>query len=260
MLLKVDNIRVDYGKKTVLEHLSFELQQQEVLCILGANGVGKTTLYNAILGFKKIKEGSIFLEGTAIENLNRKEFAKQVAYVPQFSNTFFSFKVIDVVVMGRNPYMKQFEEPSKEDYDIAIKALEVLGIEKLSHHDFTQLSGGERQLVLIARALTQQPKLMIMDEPTSSLDFGNAIKLLSQIIQLKKENMGILITSHSPQQTAAYATKVLMIKDGKVFKYGAPSDVISNDSIYELYNINTQTIHEPELKRLLNFGNVSLGN
>lgn len=251
MLLNVKNIRVDYGRKTILDNLSFKLRQEEILCILGANGVGKTTLYNAILGFKKIKEGCITLDGVNIDKWSRKEFAKQVAYVPQFSNTFFPFKVIDVVVMGRNPYIGKFSEPSKEDYKIALQVLEDLGIIDLKNNSFTDLSGGEKQLVLIARALTQQTKILIMDEPTANLDFGNTLKLLSKIIKLKKDNRGILITSHSPQQVVAYATKVLMIKAGKVFQYGKPEKIINYDSVNELYNINIDDISEMELKKIL---------
>jgi iron complex transport system ATP-binding protein len=252
MLLEVKNIKVGYGKKTVLENFSFKLRGEEILCILGANGVGKTTLYNAILGFTKLKSGSITLDETDISKWSRKEFAKQVAYVPQINDVFFPYEVIDVVVMGRNPYLGRFEQPSHDDYEIAMQVLGELGIEHLENKSFTELSGGERQLVLIARALTQEPKLLIMDEPTASLDFGNSIKLLSKIIKLKKDDIGILITTHSPHEAAAYATKVLMIKDGRVYKYGEAEKVINNKLIHQLYNINSDVIIEPELKKLLN--------
>ncbi len=248
MLLKLENIAVNYGKKQVLKMIDMQVRQGEAYAVLGSNGAGKTTLFRTVMGFVKTDGGRIVLEGDDINTLSKKQLSKLIAYVPQCHNCTFSYPVIDIVVMGCNPQIGAFSEPKAKHYRKAEQALEKLNILHLADRMFKKLSGGEKQLVLIARALVQNPKLIIMDEPTASLDYNNSITVLSQIIKLKDENLSLLITSHSASQAKVFADKVLMIKDGLVYKDDKVSILENNDILHDLYSIEVDEIKDIRIR------------
>ncbi|SKC46720.1 ABC transporter ATP-binding protein [Maledivibacter halophilus] len=242
MKIELKNVTCGYGKNTIIKDISMEIKSGEALCILGPNGVGKTTLFKTILGFLKLQKGEILIDGRSIYDYKTKELAKIMGYVPQAHNPPFPFKVIDIVLMGRISYMGAFSSPRKKDMDIALRAMETLDILYLKDRIYTEISGGEKQLTLIARALAQEAKMLIMDEPTSNLDFGHQIRVLNHINDLIKSGIGVIMTSHFPNHVFLCATKVSMIKDGKLFKIGTPKQVITKESLKDIYGIDTEVI------------------
>ena len=189
-------------RKTVLENVSFSLDKGELLCILGANGVGKTTMYRTILGFLPLLEGELLVDGRDIRQIPREQLAKHIAYVPQYHTPPFAYSVYDVVLMGRGTHISRFSSPGRKDELIALEMLERMGISHLKDDVYTEISGGERQLVLIARALAQQTEYILMDEPAASLDFGNQMRLLGVIRNLTKEGIGVAFTTHYPDHAS----------------------------------------------------------
>lgn len=251
MILKVENLAVKLGSKDILNAIDMSVQQGEIYAILGSNGAGKTTFFRTIMGFVKNQSGSIIIDGHQIGSLSQREISQFIAYVPQCHNCTFSFPVIEIVVMGCNPYIGAFSEPKPKHYKKAEQALEKLGILHLADRKFKKLSGGEKQLVLIARALVQKPKLIIMDEPTASLDYNNSINVLSQIRKLKDDNLSLLITCHSPSQARAFADRVLMIKDGTVYKNEDVSILENQDILHDLYCIDIQKIDDERIRKYI---------
>ena len=175
MKFEIKNLSCGYGKKLVVKEFSAELKDGEILCLLGPNGVGKTTVFKTILGFLKPFGGEILADGRNFFALNDKERAKIVSYVPQAHTPPFAFKVLDVVLMGRSPFIGTFENPSAKDVKIALQKLEMLGMSEFADKIYTDISGGERQMVLIARALAQKASTVMLDEPASNLDFGESM-------------------------------------------------------------------------------------
>ncbi len=232
-----------YSNKSVLENINFEVNEGEFLCILGANGVGKSTLFKSILNLIPMIDGMLTINGENINKWKRAEVAKNIGYIPQVSSPPFSYTVMDVVLMGRAAYIGAFDSPSKGDEDIAIAMIEKLGIGKLINKKFLNISGGEQQLVLIARAMTQQPKILIMDEPTSALDFGNQQLVLDQVKTLAEDGLGVILASHNPDQVFLYADKVMMLQDGGIYNIGKPKEIITKESLKDIYGINTKIIN-----------------
>lgn len=240
MKLEIKDVTCGYDKKAILENISFKMGTGDILCILGPNGVGKTTLFKTILGFLDIIKGKVLLDGEDISTWGRKDFAKAIGYVPQSHTPPFPYKVLDVVVMGRTAHLSAFSSPSKSDYDIAENILESLGISYLKDLIYTEISGGERQLILIARALAQEPKILIMDEPTSNLDYGNQVRVLKHIKKLAERDIGIIMTSHFPDHAFMASTKVLAINRGSKYKIGTPEEIVTSELLEDIYKIRVQ--------------------
>ncbi len=240
MKLQINNAECGYSKRTILKDISFEIEEGDILCILGPNGVGKTTLFKTILGFLKLKGGSILLDGQDINKWSRRDFAKAIGYVPQTHTPPFPYKVKEVVVMGRTAHLGIFSSPSSKDYEIAEEVMDLLGISHLADRIYTEVSGGERQLVLIARALAQEPKILVMDEPTSNLDYGNQIRVLRHIKELSNRNIGIIMTSHFPDHAFMASTMVLAINNGEEYSIGTSEEVVTSQLLQKIYNICVQ--------------------
>lgn len=238
MKLEIKNVVCGYGSNIIIRDTSMSIEKGDVLCLLGPNGVGKTTLFKSILGFLKLFDGEILLGGKNIVDWPRKLFAREVAYVPQVSNTPFPFKVIDVVLMGRNPYLGIFSSPGKRDQEIAEEAMSNLGVTGLKDKLYSEISGGEKQLVLIARALAQKPGFLVLDEPTANLDFGNQIKVLKEIRKLADQSLGIVMTTHYPDHVFICGTEVAMIKDGILHSIGSPEFMVTKETLKEIYGVN----------------------
>lgn len=240
MKLEVKQACCGYGKRDVVEGISIKVESGEILCLLGPNGVGKTTLFKTILGFLKLRGGEILLDGENVQTWSRSRLAKAIGYVPQAHTPPFPFKVIDVVVMGRAAHLGITASPSKADIMIAEEALAILDVQFLKDRIYTEISGGERQMVLIARALAQKPKILVMDEPTSNLDFGNQIRVLEQINSLSRRGLGVIMTSHFPDHAFLCSSKVALMQNNNVFSIGSVEQVITEENLKSAYGVEVK--------------------
>lgn len=240
MTLEVKNAACGYGTKMVVQGISIGITSGDILCLLGPNGVGKTTFFKTLLGFLKLRGGEIQLNGRDINTFSQKERARSIGYVPQAHTPPFPFTVLQVALMGRTAHLGSFSSPSGKDVELAEETLHILGISFLRDRIYTEISGGERQMVLIARALVQQPEILVMDEPTSNLDFGNQIRVLGRIRQLADSGLGIVMTSHFPDHAFLCATKVALIRRDGLFQYGTADEVVTEENLRSAYGVNVR--------------------
>lgn len=241
-LIEVNNISFAYGENQVFENISFSVEKGDVLCILGHNGTGKTTLLKCLNGLFNISSGNILIKGENIESLSFSDISKIIGYIPQGHVATFPFTVLDVVLMGRASYLRLTESPKNNDLEIAKDSLKKLGIYGIKDKEYTKLSGGERQLVFLARILTQQPDVLILDEPTSHLDFGNQIKFLEIIEQLSHLGLAIIMSSHFPDHAFLSSTKVAIMKNKSFIDFGRPNDIITEENLKKTYGIDVELI------------------
>ncbi|RXJ60913.1 ABC transporter ATP-binding protein [Candidatus Marinarcus aquaticus] len=239
-MFKVENLKFSYGKKEILKGIDFEINSSDVISILGPNGCGKTTLLKLLLGFLKPSQGEVYFENQPIRKIKSKHFFQRVAYIPQIHDGSFGYLVKDVVLMGRMPYKSLFTNFNKQDKQIAQEALELLGIGHLKDEIYTTLSGGQRQLILIARAITQQADIFIMDEPVNGLDFGNQYKLLNQIKALSKQNITFIKTSHYPDHVFFVSNEAIFLNKGKILEKGDPNTIIREENIEKVYQLESK--------------------
>ncbi len=240
MSVRVENLNFAYDKHQVLKNVSFTATENRLLSVLGPNGVGKSTLFGCILGLLPNYIGKIEIDGQDIRHLSTREMASRIAYIPQSHYPSFNYSVFDMVLMGTTQQVSVFSAPGKKQVERAERAIERMGIEHLSHRGFSMISGGERQLAIIARALAQDAHTLIMDEPTANLDFGNQIKVLTQIKSLANDGYTIIHSTHNPDQTFLFSDLVLALKDGKVFACGKPGDIVNRDLIHSLYGVDIE--------------------
>ncbi len=237
----VDGLACGYGARTVLANVSFSVRGGDFFCLLGPNGAGKTTLFKTILRLMKPRGGRILLDGEDVAAWSHKDFAARIGYVPQAHMPAFPYRVFDVVAMGRTSRLGLLGSPSRTDIAIAEEALDFLAIGHLKDAACTQISGGERQLMLIARALAQQPKILVMDEPTSNLDFANQIAVLDLVARLAAQKaIGVILTTHDPNHALLYASKAATIGRGGTFAVGAPEAVVSEAYLRDTYGVAPQ--------------------
>lgn len=235
-MLKVKNLSFHYNKgREILSDVSFEMNKNDVLCLLGSNGTGKTTLLRCLLALNKSNRGTIEINGKDITKEPPKKRAKYMAYVPQASNMAFPYLAKEIVLMGRIAHLGPGANPNSSDRKICKDVLENLGIDHLKEKVFNQMSGGERQMFLVARAMVQQAQILIMDEPTAALDYSNQVKILQVIKQLSEEGYSILMTSHYPDHAFLSCNKVMLMKEGKIIKMGKPEEVVTSQNLTRLY-------------------------
>ncbi len=248
MRIDLNKVSVGYDKTIVLKDITLSIESGNFVCVLGANGIGKTTLFKSILGFIPIIDGSISIDGKSISTLSPRDLSEYLAYVPQAKSIVYDMDVLDVVVMGRARFIKKFSQPSDYDYEKAKAILTRLNIEKLSNKKYSELSGGEQQIVLIARALIQESKFIVMDEPASNLDFENQKKVLECLMQLSKQGVGIILSSHSPDHALFCNTKVVMIMKDKTIQVGTIDQILTNQNLQAVYGVDIQLIsdHTPD--------------
>ncbi len=242
MELIVENLIGGYGKKDVLHGISFKLNEGEVLCVLGPNGCGKSTLLKLLLRLLPKKQGSILLNNQDTGIINRKTFSRIFSYIPQSDNMLFPYTILEMVTMGRSNQINAWSTPSKKDIDIAYEKLDKLKIAHMANKLYTRISKGEKQLVLIARALCQDTKILIMDEPSSSLDFANEMLIMEAISTIKNEGKSVIMTTHSPSEPFLITTKVLLISQGYMVGYGSPLNVLTNETLESVYGIPMDVI------------------
>jgi iron complex transport system ATP-binding protein len=244
-MLAVDSLAFGFPGRTVGRDVSFTLAAGEVMCVLGPNGGGKTTLFRTLLGLLEKHSGSVKLDNEPLETLSRKEIARRVGYVPQGHAGYFAYTVREFVLMGRTAHLGAFASPAKKDFIVANRVLESLGIAQLAGKPVTEISAGERQLALVARALAQQPRLLVLDEPTASLDFGNQVRVLERISALAGSGISILFSSHDPDHAFLCARRALLLAEGRVLEIGAPREVIRPDTLERMYRVSVQVLPLP---------------
>lgn len=238
--LSVDSASCGYNGKAVVNGISIDVHPGDIVCILGPNGVGKTTLFKTMLGFLPPIKGAINLNEKSIAMWSRKELACHLGYVPQAHIPPFPFSVTDVVLMGRTARLGPLSSPATVDLMESLKSLQILGISHLKDRIYTELSGGERQMVLIARALTQNPDLLLMDEPTANLDFGNEVRVLEQINALSSEGLGIVMTSHSPDHAFLCSSRVILLCKDMSIITGDAGEVVTEKNLERAYGVRVR--------------------
>ncbi len=240
-IIEVKNLHFSYKKHPVLAGINLELYKGEVVSLLGPNGCGKSTLIKLILKLLH-GEGTILLNDKSIKKHSHKEIASLIAYIPQYNNTPFNYSVLEMVLMGRVSKLGFFALPSAHDYEIAHAALKKIGIEHLLDKAFGQLSGGQKQMVLLARAIAQEVNIFIMDEPVAGLDYGNQIRLLELIHELSKQGYTFLKTTHYPDHALLVSSRVIVMNDGKIIAAETPHKVVTKEMILDVYSINVDII------------------
>jgi iron complex transport system ATP-binding protein len=242
--IETQNISFSYESATsaVFQDISLSVQPGDVFCLLGPNGIGKSTLLKCLGGILRIREGSILLNGRNLSDYKLPELARKIGYVPQGLLSAFPFRILDILLMGRAPHLGILESPSPKDLDIAYAAMEKVGIVHLADRPCTAVSGGEWQLTLIARALVQEPQILMLDEPTSHLDMGNQMKILQVIHDLAANGMTFLMASHYPDHAFLVANKVALMNKGRILQTGSPNDVITEENLKTTYGIDVRII------------------
>ncbi|MFZ0174248.1 MAG: ABC transporter ATP-binding protein [Pseudolabrys sp.] len=236
------DLTIGYPDRTVGSGLDVALSTGEVLALLGPNGGGKTTLLKTLLGLLKPKAGEVRLGDKPLDNYSIRERARVVAYVPQVHISTFAFTVETVVIMGRTAHGSLFTRPSGQDRAVAHAALERFGIAALASRPYTMISGGERQLVLLARALAQEPQFIVLDEPTASLDFGNQGKVMREIRALAKSGHGVLFTTHDPNHALRAADRAYLLREGTRIADGPVATVLNREQLEALYRATVERL------------------
>jgi ABC-type cobalamin/Fe3+-siderophores transport system ATPase subunit len=235
MKLHVEGITAGYGRKPVIHGVSLALDSGEVLCLLGPNGSGKTTLFKTVLGLIQPVNGQVAIDGENTHRWPRARMARTLGYVPQAHTPPFAFRVRDVVLMARSVHIAAFASPGKRDQAIADEALERMGILSLAGELYTELSGGQRQLVLIARALAQQAQILVLDEPTANLDFSNQVLVLNHVRELARCGFAVLMTTHFPDFAFLCASRVALLKQGRILAMNGPEATLTEALLEEAY-------------------------
>lgn len=241
--LRARDVHFAFRQRLVLTGANLDLHTGEVVALLGANGAGKSTLLRLLLGLLRPTSGEVRLEERALGRWNRREIARRLAYVPQVHATPFPYTVHEVVLLGRLPAGSLFRAPGREDREMADSVLERLGIAHLATRPYTEISGGERQLTLIARALAQGARLLILDEPATGLDYGHQLRLLERLGRLAGEGYGVLMTTHHPEHALIASTRVLLMRSGRIEADGTPADVVTAATIQQLYGVRVDALH-----------------
>ncbi len=235
MSIEVRDLRFGYGASEVLRGVSFTAESGELTSILGPNGVGKSTLFRCLLGLLKGYRGSITVEGTDTRRQSARSLARQVAYIPQSHYPSFNYSVFNMVLMGTTSQVSLLSSPGPKQRSAAEEALREVGVLHLKDKGYTHISGGERQLVLIARALVQDAPVLILDEPTANLDYGNQVRVMEELRKLTAAGYTVIQSTHNPEQAFLFSHKVVAMKEGRVLAEGAPSRVVTEELMAELY-------------------------
>jgi iron complex transport system ATP-binding protein len=242
-LMEMEHVSFGYGKKSVLKDVSVCFGRGEIVSILGPNGSGKTTLLKLLLGLHRPDGGRVLLEGKNVSAIPPREMAKRIAYVPQDHRSAFAYRVLDMVLMGRAPHKPFFYRYSAADEEAALAALERLSIGHLKNCPYTEVSGGERQLTLIARAMTQGADIFVMDEPVNGLDYGNQLRLLERISELSGNGFTFIKTTHFPDHAVWISDRVVMLESGQVVADGDAVCVASEENLERLYGVPIGVMH-----------------
>jgi iron complex transport system ATP-binding protein len=241
--LAVEGLSYGYAGQLVGREISFSVEAGEVLCVLGRNGEGKSTLFKTILGLLTPRAGGVRVDGELTAEWTSHRRALTFGYVPQSGGGIFPFTVSELVLMGRTAHRGPFAAPSAADRAVAQDAIATLGIEHLARREWLRISGGERQLALIARALAQESRILVLDEPTASLDFGNQLGVLDAIRSLSEtRGLTVLLSTHHPEQAFACADRVAVLAGGALLRIGTPADVVTTDTLRACYSVEVAVL------------------
>lgn len=249
-VLEARDVRFSYGKRLVLDGADLSLGTGEMTALLGVNGAGKSTLLRLLLGLERPSRGEVSLLGRPLGTWSRRGIARRAAYVPQAHLAPFPYSVRDVVLMGRIAGNGWLGHEGPTDHRRVREVLERIGIADFSERPYTELSGGERQLVLLARALAQDAKILVLDEPASSLDYGNQIRLLGALRGLADEGFSVLFTTHHPEHALVAADRVAVLGEGRVLVQGRPSEVLSGRTLEEIYGVEVELLEVSDGRRV----------
>ncbi len=258
-VLEVKNASFRYGEAVIFEDISFILERGDILCLLGPNGCGKTTLLDTVLGFHALHDGTVLVEGKDIRSFGRAELARKMAYVPQIHEKSFPYRVIDIVVMGRTPHLAAMSPPSARDYEIARAAIDSIGISCLAERIYTTLSGGETQLVILARALAQDAPVILMDEPASHLDFRHEHLMLRLVAKLVMEKgLSVIMSTHSPNhafylENTGVRVRTALMGERRIIAVGSPAQTITGKNIRRLYDVDSRVFSNTVRGAKLNY-------
>ena len=237
MELTARGLSCGYGKRPVIRGIDLSLSEGEVLCVLGPNGSGKTTLLKALMRFLPLTDGRVEMDGTDAKELPLAAFARIMSYIPQTHTPAFSYTVEEMSMMGRAGHIPPLGTPGKRDKEAVEEALKKLHILHLKDQYYTEISGGERRLALIARALCQQARILVMDEPSSDLDYANQQLVQDTVRELKREGYGIILSTHAPEYPFSVATRVLLLKNGETVAYGPPEDALRAETLLQAFGV-----------------------
>jgi len=243
-ILQVSELYAGYDTAFMLKDISFELREKEFIGLIGPNGSGKTTLLRVIDRILPVKEGHIFIDGKDICKLSRRGIAKEIAIVPQLSEPIEGLTVLEMVLLGRTPHMGRFSSESQKDFEITKKAMEETKTLEFADRYLTTLSGGEFQRVIIARALAQEPKLLLLDEPTAHLDIKYQLEILNLLKNLR-DSRAILATFHDLNLAAAFCDRLILLSQGLVVAKGQPAEVLTFENIKKVYGVEVKTEGPP---------------
>jgi len=240
------NAGLGYNGRVILDGIELEIRPGDLVCLLGQNGAGKTTLFRTMLGFLAPVYGSVTLAGREVSRLSPREIARIVSYVPQSYAMPFAYSVSDVVLFGRSAHLGLFASPGARDRRVAAECLDLLGIAHLAGRAFNELSGGERQMVILARALSQEARFMILDEPASNLDYGNQVRVLQKVKELAGRDIGILMATHHPDHAFMAASRVAVLSGGRLSYNGSPEATLTPETLRSLYGVEVQVFDTPQ--------------
>lgn len=251
MIYEINNLTFTYPgtERRVLDRASLSLKKGEILCILGPNGAGKTTLLNCMAGLLASQEGEIRLCGRDIRQMSGKETAALVGYVPQVHTPAFDYTVADFVLMGSAPRVGMFAKPGETETIRAKEAMKQMGILHLADRSYMEISGGERQQALIARAIVQEPEVILFDEPTAHLDYGNQHRVLKMIKEMSRQGFSIVITTHNPDHALLLDDHAAIVKKTGTIISGKSSEIITEKTLCEVYGIDLKLIYVEQLHR-----------
>jgi iron complex transport system ATP-binding protein len=243
-LISLVNLRFSYAgdHRTVLNDLSLDIPAGTITAILGPNGAGKTTLLRIILGLLSPQAGHVQIDGRALASYTRRDLSRLIALVPQAEHIPFDFSVLEYVLMGRSPYLGMLDMPGEDDYRVALDALETLDLSPLTHRPVTELSAGERQLVMLARTLAQQPRILLLDEPTAHLDLGNKGRLLRVLRQLAGRGVTVVFTTHDPEAAISVARYLILMRAGRTLASGLLDDVLTTEHLIATYQVPVRIV------------------
>ena len=249
-MLEVKDLSFSYGGRRILDGVSLRAEKGQFVSVLGSNGVGKSTLFKCILGVLRDYSGSVTVDGRDTRGMSVRELAQKIAYIPQMSASAFNYSVEDIVLMGTTAGLSSLRSPGAAELCCAEEAMERVGIASLRNRCFHHLSGGEKQLTVIARALAQRADILLLDEPGSALDFGNQLRILSVAKSLAEEGFLVIQSTHDPERAYLFSDRMIALKDSTVFAQGTPAEVLTEENIRELYGVDTMltSIHNDHVR------------
>ena len=239
-MIRIEHLSFAYGETKILKDVNLEADAGKLVALIGPNGAGKSTLFKCILKFLKNYEGRVLLDGRDMKEMSRAEIAGKIAYIPQTTIPVFNYDVLDIVLMGMTGGLKLLETPKKEHIEKAESVLRDLGIEHLKNRGFGRISGGERQLVLLARAMVQNAGILIMDEPTANLDYGNQLRVMERIQGLARDGYTVILSTHNPEHALLFADLSFVLQNGEVRAAGPSKEVLTEDMMRQLYNVDVK--------------------